>query len=380
MGNRKVAFVEMTVPKLAASVEVNLSSRAKAIALTVSRHGAAGQTFRHFGARYVRQNSSQGTSFSSDDASFYWAMYFALDQVLYELKEVIKMGGQKKTSIIRILELIEYGSIPQNEAVHRLEALLQSEIERKDKAADMELVEACEELLWQIGTQGRLKFEDKRKENQAALMRRLERKRRRTAALRMGTRAAAAFAVILVLAVLGDGILKREWLSGNSTEDEQQYAIQGQSIDPGLVEEGVAAGDDNIADRLITTDWESVVAFLGTEPLRPDHLPEGWRVGHYHAIRFDDEQILTISYINEADPTATMKFLWDHYFSVEAANLALEQNKDGELMEIGGIRVYRSSNMEKNRFVWIEGTTVCSLTTTCDAKEIEVVVSSFWKQ
>lgn len=287
------------------------------------------------------------------------------------------MGGQKKTSIMQILELIEYGSIPQNEAVHRLEALLQTEIERKDRAADMELVEACEELLWQIGTQGRLKFEDKRKENQAALMRRLERKRRRTAALRMGTCAAAAFAVILVLAVLGDGILKREWLSGNSTEDEQQYAIQGQSIDPGLVEEGVAAGDDNIADRLITTDWESVVAFLGTEPLRPDHLPEGWRIGHYHAIRFDDEQILTISYINEADPTATMKFHWDHYFSVEAANLALEQNKDGELMEIGGIRVYGSSNMEKNRFVWIDGTTVCSLTTTCDAKDAEAVVSTF---
>ena len=82
------------------------------------------------------------------------------------------MGGQKKTSIMQILELIEYGSIPQNEAVHRLEALLQTEIERKDRAADMELVEACEELLWQIGTQGRLKFEDKRKENQAALMRR----------------------------------------------------------------------------------------------------------------------------------------------------------------------------------------------------------------
>lgn len=284
------------------------------------------------------------------------------------------MGGQKKTSIIRILELIEYGSIPQNEAVHRLEALLQSEIERKDKAADMELVEACEELLWQIGTQGRLKFEDKRKENQAALMRRLERKRRRTAALRMGTCAAAAFAVILVLAVLGD------WLSGNSTEDEQQYAIQGQSIDPGLVEEGVAAGDDNIADRLITTDWESVVAFLGTEPLRPDHLPEGWRVGHYHAIRFDDEQILTISYINEADPTATMKFLWDHYFSVEAANLALEQNNDGELVEIGGIRVYRSANIEKNRFVWIDGMSVCSLTTTCDVGEAEAIVSSFREQ
>ena len=287
------------------------------------------------------------------------------------------MGGQKKTSIIRILELIEYGSIPQNEAVHRLEALLQSEIERKDKAADMELVEACEELLWQIGTQGRLKFEDKRKENQAALMRRLERKRRRAVALRVVTRATAVVAAILVLAVLGDGILNREWLSGNSTDDGQQYAIQGQSIDPGLVEEGIATGDDDTADSLTTTDWRAVVAFLGMEPALPAHLPEGWRIGHYHAIRFDDEQILTISYINEADPTATMKFLWDHYFSVEAANLALEQNKDGELMEIGGIRVYGSSNMEKNRFVWIDGMTVCSLTTTCDAKDAEALISTF---
>lgn len=49
-----------------------------------------------------------------------------------------------------------------------------------------------------------------------------------------------ALAAILVLAVVGDGILNREWLSGSSTDDEQQYTIQGQSIDPGLVEESIA--------------------------------------------------------------------------------------------------------------------------------------------
>ncbi len=98
------------------------------------------------------------------------------------------MKDQKKASIIQILELIEYGSISQNEAVCRLEALLQSEIDQKDRAANMELVKACEELLWQIGTQGRLKFEDKRKENQAALMRRLERHQCLTTARRVGMR------------------------------------------------------------------------------------------------------------------------------------------------------------------------------------------------
>ena len=244
----------------------------------------------------------------------------------------------------------------------------------------MELVEACEELLWQIGTQGRLEFEDRRKENQAALMRRLERKRRRTAAVHVGMRGTAVVAAILVLVVVGDGVLNREWLFERSTDDGQQYTIQGQSIDSGLVEGSAAAGDDNIANSLTTTDWEAVAAFLGMEPVRPDYLPEGWHVGQYHAVRFDDELILNISYINDADPAATLIFLWDHYFSTEAANLALEQNNDGELVEIGGIRVYRSANIEKNRFVWIDGMSVCSLTTTCDVGEAEAIVSSFREQ
>jgi len=181
----------------------------------------------------------------------------------------------------------------------------------------------------------------------------------------------------LILIVVGDGILNREWLSGSSTDDEQQYAIQGKILDPGLVGEGAATDDDTTADSLTTTDWEDVVDFLGMEPILPGYLPEGWRADQYHAVRFDDELILNISYINEDNPTATMIFLWDHYFSVEVANLALEQNKECELMEINGIRVYRSSNMEKNRFVWIEGKSVYSLTTTCDEKEIEAIISSF---
>ena len=61
-------------------------------------------------------------------------MYFEPVHAPYEVKEVAKMGEQKKASIIQILELIEYGNVSQNEAVRRLEALLQSEIDQKDSA------------------------------------------------------------------------------------------------------------------------------------------------------------------------------------------------------------------------------------------------------
>ena len=100
----------------------------------------------------------------------------------------------------------------------------------------------------------------------------------------------------------------------------------------------------------------------------------------YYAVRFDDELILNISYISETDPTATLTLLWNHYFNAEAVSLALEQNNDGELVEIGGIQVYKSSNIEKNRFVWIDGMSVYSLTTTCDTEEVEAIISSFEAQ
>ena len=79
------------------------------------------------------------------------------------------MSEQKGNVIRQVLNLIEYGNISQTEAVQRLEAMIQSEIEKQDESADMELVTACEELLWQINTHGRIAFEDKHKESKAIL-------------------------------------------------------------------------------------------------------------------------------------------------------------------------------------------------------------------
>lgn len=294
------------------------------------------------------------------------------------MKEVIRMGEQKKSGIGRILDCIEYGSISQDEAIRRLETLLQFEMERQDRPADMELVTACEELLWQIHTHGQLIFEDKRKENQAELTRRLDQDRNRAAVIRLVLRAAAVAAVVLVLFVVGDGILNREWLSTRSTDDGQQYMVQGQVLDPGLVEKGNAAGGETTSS-LTTTKWDEVVAFLGMEPAVPTQLPDGWSTELYYAARFEEELILHVSYSsysNEEDPTATLFFLWDHYFSAKDAELAMEQNADGEWIEIGDMQVYMTANLERNRFVWIDGMTVCSLTTTCELDEVEVAILS----
>ena len=52
------------------------------------------------------------------------------------------MSEQKGNVIRQVLNLIEYGNISQTEAVQRLEAMIQSEIEKQDESADMELVTA----------------------------------------------------------------------------------------------------------------------------------------------------------------------------------------------------------------------------------------------
>lgn len=113
----------------------------------LKRHREANETFRHFGARYTRQNPSKRTPFSANNASFYWTMYFEFVQALYEVKKVIKMGGPKKPASYRYWSWSNTGAYRRTKRYTGLEAMLQSEMNQKNRAADMEIVESCEELL-----------------------------------------------------------------------------------------------------------------------------------------------------------------------------------------------------------------------------------------
>lgn len=69
-----------------------------------------------------------------------------------------------------------------------------------------------------------------------------------------------------------DAAFHFEWLTGSSTKDEQQYVINGVTVDPKLVVNGNAEDSNNIFARVDTSDMDEVTALLGYTPDTPTAL------------------------------------------------------------------------------------------------------------
>ena len=149
------------------------------------------------------------------------------------------MHGDTRLSTAKILNAINYGTLSQEETVRRLEELVRLELEKGGEKSDVELITQAEDLLQEMLAKDAQPIESREAETKAAVLRRIavEKKRQhiRKAALKVAS-VAAAFMVLLI----GDGILNRGWFKKYSTPDGQQYVVQGQEINPGIISEGVA--------------------------------------------------------------------------------------------------------------------------------------------
>lgn len=106
--------------------------------------------------------------------------------------------------------------------------------------------------------------------------------------------ALAAFALI-VLAVGVEMLLHREWLEGASTDDGQQYVVQGQEMDPGIISEGIADNEPHIGE-LTTTNLDEAIKFLGFDPDLPTWMPDGWKLVNYEVGVVTDEATIKVIY------------------------------------------------------------------------------------
>ena len=100
--------------------------------------------------------------------------------------------------------------------------------------------------------------------------------------------------------LIGDGILKRGWFKKYSTPDGQQYVVQGQEINPGIISEGVADNEPRTGE-LTTTNLDEAIKFLGFEPDLPTWMPDGWTAENYNINLLPDEKIIKAIYKNEVE-------------------------------------------------------------------------------
>ena len=209
------------------------------------------------------------------------------------------MDGNE-AQLATIKDAIKKGELTKEIIERRLNAAIDAELRKTDSPADMELINACQDLLWEINMHGE-PYHSNQQQSLAALREKLAKMERAKKRKRRVLGIAMASFLLVVGSFAVDTALHRQWLEGEQAPDEQQYIISGQENNPGLLTES-QAGNEPIPypQSITTTSLEEVVSILGYTPLMPTWLPEGWTIESYY-IRMGDTSVIRIMCQNEQE-------------------------------------------------------------------------------
>lgn len=285
------------------------------------------------------------------------------------------MNGEQARKVLAIKDAIQDGSLTCAEMEGRLITAIEREWAKTDSPANVRLVSACQDLLWEIQTGGMTPYRSNIAANREAVMAKLMRYQKHRNIARVTARLCTTAAVILILAFVGDGLLNRGWLNSNSTNDGQQYVIQGQSVETDIIQKGTAAIENDPKD-LTTTNLSDATTFLGFQPQMPTWLPVGWEAKYFYVSMGDGYSRFTASFAQSNGEKGTLLFEIRTYSDAENAFASFEQNEDGSQIALGDRNVYLTQNMEKTKYIWHDGLKVFTLTGSVEPDVMQNIIIS----
>lgn len=251
----------------------------------------------------------------------------------------------------------------------RLETLIEHEYS-KEGGPDVDLVIACEDLLWRLGTDNApfVTHEDQYKE---AIRSRIEASQRTRQIKKPVLRFVAALVVMVLLLGGAEVFLHREWLEQSDTEDQQQHIVQGFTVDPELVEKAIA-GDRGIK-KLNTTDYEDVRAFLGFDLSQTVSI-EGWEPERYFLYIQPTYIQILISYLEEKDQQTILTLDLRLFASIESAFISYEQEQNGVIESVENVSVCFSNNYNNNTAAWTINNCTYWLRSNIEKEQLKTIV------
>lgn len=282
------------------------------------------------------------------------------------------MDGERTSYTERILSAIEYGKLPNDETERRINALIEAEVNKTDSAADMELIDACQSLLWQLHTHGEVPYESHYNQNWAQITKRLNRKTRMERTAKSAGRMLAAAAAILVVVLGLSGNLKWGWLEHDDTLDQQQHIIAGNEIGVELVQSAIAEHLDK--GGIQTSDISLIRSEFEFVPI-PEQLHDTWYFDSAMAFTGPDMIRLDINY-KDADSESTMLYTIIVFTNAENAYFAFEQSATGYVTNICGNQVYISQNIDESVMCWTQGLAMVRVTGTLEEPEGTAIFES----
>ena len=260
------------------------------------------------------------------------------------------MNGDR-TIMVEILNAIEHGTLSVHETRRRLEDIIDKEIIRTEAPANMQLVEECEKLLWELNTNGKIPFVGHLEENKVSILRRSRNWNSFYAFKKYALRISAVAGAMLILIIGAEILFHREWLNTSTSSDGEQLIISGEISDPGLISEGNANNDES-SSQLTTKHRNEAFSFLNGDLFAPEELPGDWYASLYFCSKTNEITNLNTLYYNRTndDNALTLDIL--RFNSIQDTYITFEQNSMGEHVSYNGINLYVAQNIDDTVLMW----------------------------
>lgn len=277
------------------------------------------------------------------------------------------MCNDRNTVAEQILKTIEYGLLPVAEIERRLEQTI-SEALAGPIGAEYDNVKAelCCSLLQRIysGTD----FEMRAEKIKSRITQRYLAWKRRKQILIRGISAAAAVLVLFTVLNALNILSPIRWFTGESTEDEQQYIVQGHQIGSDIIRRAIAEHTESgVLSLSFTPNYTDVTDFLGFDPMLPRTINDEYKATEYTSLIMPN-MITVACYYGE-----NVLFHKKMFVNVSEAYMSYEQDREGEHVVIGGVSVYTYHNANRQGWLWFRDDTIYNMIimdTVPDAREL----------
>ena len=265
---------------------------------------------------------------------------------------------------------IATGELTYDQMKEKLIAAINKEYE-KEGEPDVNLINACEELLAELATDGQPLPETHQEKYGEVIRQNIQVSHQVRNRGGFVKRLAVSLVVLVLLLGVGQMFLHREWFEHGTTDDEQQHTIQGFVADPNLIAKCIAE-EGNSSAMFYSDDYEEARKYLGFDLPTVIFLKD-WNPIHFF-IGFQSSYVkCDVQYINpKTNDRVTVQI--GMFTDVKNAYTTFEQNREGTEEKIDKTVVYYAENDEKYTITWLEENCIWRCYGSVDNKQLTTVV------
>lgn len=245
---------------------------------------------------------------------------------------------------------IASGELTYDQMREKLIAAIDKEYE-KEGEPNIELINACEELLAELATNGQPLPESHEEQYGEVIRQNIEVSHRAGKKVKLFPRIAAVVAMLVLVLGLAQPFLHWEWFEHDSTDDEQQYTVQGFTVDPSLIAKCIA-DEGNTSAMYYSDNYDEIKQYLGFD-LPSKVLPKGWKPIHYF-VEIQSAYVKCDILYNNPQTNDKITVQIGMFTDIENAYTTFEQNQEGNELKVGETVVYQTINEDKNAITWLE--------------------------